>query len=182
MFVAHRLAPTHPRSKSLQAELARATRHPKRRSPAVFIFVAEHSQCQDNPPPMPPPRSIPQRRLQGPWGPWPPRAGPPTSSPMTVSLSQIRPRGTRFLTTTSRGETFASRRYFAPGGMAIRPRTGRWPGSDARAVRGRRRRERWQRWDASPSCLVGSNRDRDGIIRGAGTPIVGISPIAVIPR
>lgn len=75
-------------------------------------------------------------------GPGPPRAGPPTPSPMTVSPRQIRPRGTRFLTTTSRSETFASRRYFAPGGMARRPRTGRSPGSDARAVRGRRRRER----------------------------------------
>lgn len=87
---------------------------------------------------MPSPRSIPRRRLQSPWGPWPP---PPTLSPMTVSFSEIRPLGTRFSPTPGAGETFASRLYFAPGGMSMRPQTGRWPdlghGSDARAVRGR---------------------------------------------
>lgn len=78
-----------------------------------------------------------------------PLAPPPTSSPMTVSLSQIRPRGTCFLTNTRRSETFASRLYFAPGGMAIRPRTGREPG---------RRR--------GPSgAVVVAKHDEDGMLR-----------------
>lgn len=101
MFVAHRLAPTHPRSQSPEAELARATKHPKRRSPAIFILLLNIRNVKTTPH-----RCLPLVQSHGGvckvrGGLGPPRA-PPTLSPMTVSFSEIRPLGTRFLTNTRR--------------------------------------------------------------------------------
>lgn len=146
MCVAHRLAPTHPRSQSLEAELGTSNKTPQASLPRGIYLCSTFAMSRQ-----PPTDAFPSfnpteasARFVGALAPLAPP--PPTSSPMTVSLSQIRPRGARFSHQHQASETFASRLYFAPGGMSMRPRTGRWPdlghGSDARAVRGRRRRER----------------------------------------
>lgn len=141
MFVAHRLAPTHPRSQSPEAELARATKHPKRRSPAIFILLLSIRNVKTTPH-----RCLPLVQSHGGvckvrGGLGPPRARPPDFVTDDCLVQRNPPTWDTFSPTPGAGETFASRLYFAPGGMSMRPQTGRWPdlghGSDARAVRGR---------------------------------------------
>jgi hypothetical protein len=131
-------------------------------------FLVEHWQCQDNPPPMPPPRSIPQWRLPGPWGPRPPRRPPPRpSSTVTVSLSKIRPAWGLSLTNT---------RLFAPGRTSIRPQQAdRWPGgrgSEARAARGRHRRSRCR----GTKCFAQLPYKTEMESQGLGPRLLGVSP------